>query len=66
MARIKDFGIQQTLLGEADALLIEYEKLKRDMREIKKQAMNLYVEIEYDQGKMHVAQALEKILKIPE
>lgn len=66
MARIKDFGVQQTVLHEADTLLVEYEKLAKEMQQIKSQALDLYAEVEKSRGKTQVAEALEKILNIPE
>lgn len=63
---MKDFGIQKSALREADILLGEYEELLVEIRDLKKKAMRLYSEVEKDQNKTEVAQALGKILEIPE
>lgn len=66
MSQMKDFGVQKSILHEADVLLGEYEELLIEIRDLKKKAMHLYTEVEKDQNKSHVAQTLEKILEIPE
>ncbi len=63
---MKDFGVQKSTLHEADVLLGEYEELMVEIRDLKKKAMRLYSEVEKDQNKSEVVQALGKILEIPE
>lgn len=66
MSQMKDFGVQKSTLHEADVLLGEYEELMVEIRDLKKKAMRLYSEVEKDQNKSEVVQALGKILEIPE